>query len=86
MSDIEIVLLYPNLGQPAGAVVTMELEEARSWIARRLARLNEPDEAETLHAAYRAAQARAAIETANTPPPPRRSSVAPPINPVNRAR
>lgn len=35
--QIEVRLLYPNLGQPAGAVVSMEPGEARKWFARRLA-------------------------------------------------
>lgn len=86
MSDIEIRLLYPNLGEPAGAVVSMEPEEARTWVARRLAVLNEADDAEALHATFHSAQAEAAVEMASPPAQRRRPSSAPPIRPVNRAR
>lgn len=85
MSEIEVRLLYPNLGKDRGETVLLDAEEALAWCQRGLAEAVDPKDLQKALRLRNKVRAERAAEVAKAappvPPPGQRIPTLRPINP-----
>lgn len=86
MSEIEVRLLYPNLGKDRGETVLLDSEEALAWCQRGLAEATDPKDVEKAiqHRDRLRAEREARVAEARPPSPPPGQKI-PTLTPIDHA-